>query len=48
MGMVALEQRIASAFFVLHGNYGDVRRSAQERGVCRQSISNEAAALRKA
>jgi len=48
MGMVALEQRIASAFFVIHGRYGDVSRYAQERGVCRQSIYNEAAALRKA
>jgi hypothetical protein len=46
--MVALEQRIASAFFVIHGRYGDVSRYAQERGVCRQSIYNEAAALRKA
>jgi hypothetical protein len=48
MGMVVLEQRIASAFFVIHGRYGDVSRYAQERGVCRQSIYNEAAALRKA
>lgn len=48
MGMVALEQRIASAFFVIHGNYGDVARYAQERGVCRQSIYNEAAKLRNA
>ena len=48
MGMVASEQRIASAFFVLHGKHGDVSRYAQERGVCRQSIYNEAAALRHA
>jgi hypothetical protein len=48
MGIVALEQRIASAFFVIHGQYGDVSRYAQERGVCRQSIYNEAAALRMA
>jgi len=48
MGMVAPEQRIASAFFVIHGEYGDVTRFARERGVCRQSIYNEAAALRKA
>jgi hypothetical protein len=48
MGMVVLEQRIASAFFVIHGQYGDVSRYAQQRGVCRQSIYNEAAALRKA
>ena len=45
MGMVAPQQRIASAFFVIHGKYGDVTRYAQERGVCRQSIYNEAAAL---
>jgi hypothetical protein len=48
LGMVAPEQQIASAFFVLHGNYGDVTRYAQERGVCRQWIYREAAALRKA
>ena len=48
MGMVAPEQRIASAFFVLFGKYGDVSRYAQERGVCRQWIYREAAALRKA
>lgn len=48
MAIVALEQQIASAFFVLHGHYGDVRRYAQQRGVCRQSIYNEAATLRKA
>lgn len=48
MSMVVLAQRIASAFFVLHGRYGDVRRYAQQRGVCRQSIYNEAAALQKA
>jgi hypothetical protein len=48
MGMVAPEQRIASAFFVLFGKYGDVTRHAQERGLCRQSIYNEAAALRNA
>ena len=48
MGMVAPEQRIASAFFVLHGKYGDVTRYARERGVCRQWIYREAAALRNA
>lgn len=48
MGMVAPEQRIASAFFVLFGQYGDVSRYAQERGVCRQWIYREAASLRKA
>ena len=47
MGMVAPEQRIASAFFVIFGKYGDVSRYAQERGVCRQWIYREAAWLRK-
>src|SRR5437870_2986034 len=46
--MVAAEQPIASAFFVLHGQYGDVTRYAPERGVCRQWIYREAAALRTA
>lgn len=48
MAIVAPEQRIASAFFVLHGRYGEVTRYAQERGVCRQWIYREAAALRNA
>jgi hypothetical protein len=48
MGMVAPEQRIASAFFVLFGKYGDVARYAQERGVCRQWVYREAASLRNA
>ena len=48
MGMVVPEQRIASAFFVLFGQYGDVSRYAQQRGVCRQWIYREAAALQKA
>lgn len=48
MGMVGPEQRIASAFFVLYGKYGDVSRYAQERGVCRQWVYREAAALRRA
>src|ERR1700680_2351582 len=42
MGMVAPQQRIASAFFVIHGQYGDVSRYAQERGVCRQWVYREA------
>jgi hypothetical protein len=45
MGMVALQQRIASAFFVFYGNYGEVSRYAQERGVCRQWVYREAAWL---
>jgi hypothetical protein len=42
MGMVAPQQRIASGFFVIFGGYGDVRRYAQERGVCRQLVYQEA------
>jgi hypothetical protein len=42
MGMVAPQQRIASAYFVIFGNYGDVSRYAQERGVCRQWVYREA------
>jgi hypothetical protein len=45
VSMVAPPQRIASAFVVCFGNYGDVTRSAQERGVCRQSIYREAATV---
>jgi len=43
MGMVAPRQRIASAFAVVFGCYGDVSRYAQERGVCRQSVYRESA-----
>lgn len=42
MGMVAPQQRIASAFFVIHGDYGEVSRYAQERNVCRQWVYREA------
>jgi hypothetical protein len=45
VGTVAVPQRIASAFFVWHGRYGDVRRYAQQRGVCRQRVYREAAGL---
>jgi hypothetical protein len=48
MGMVAPQRRIASAFFVLSGQYGDVSRYARERGVCRQWVYREAAWLVKA
>jgi hypothetical protein len=48
MGMVAPPERIASAFFVFHGQYGDVSHYAQQRGVCRQLVYREAAALAKA
>jgi hypothetical protein len=47
MGMVAPQQRIASAFFVIHGQYGDVSRYAEERGVCRQWVYREAAVVTK-
>ena len=46
MGMVAPQQRIASAYFVIFGNYGDVSRYAEERGVCRQWVYREADWLR--
>src|SRR5438445_5350286 len=46
MSMVAPLQRIASAYFVVFGNYGDVSRSAEERGVCRQWVYREADWLR--
>ncbi len=42
MGMVAYQQRIASAFKVQFGGYGDVSQYAEERGVCRQWVYREA------
>ena len=42
MDMLAPQQRIASAYFVLFGRYGDVSRYAQHRGVCRQWVYREA------
>ena len=48
MGMVVPQQRIASAYFVVFGNYGDVRRSAEDRGVCQQWVYREAAGLQSA
>ena len=36
MGMVAPQQRIASAFVVFCGSYGAVLEHARQRGVCRQ------------
>jgi hypothetical protein len=47
MGMVAPQQRIASAYFVVFGHYGDVSRHAQERGVCRQWVYREAEWVQK-
>lgn len=45
MSMVAPQQRIASAFVVFWGQYGEVTRKAQERGVCRQWLYREAGAV---
>lgn len=47
MGMVASPQRIASAYFVFFGSYGEVRRYAQERGICRQWVYREASGLQQ-
>ncbi len=47
MGMVAPQQRIASAYFVFHGRYGDVSRYARRRGVCRQWVHREAARVQE-
>jgi hypothetical protein len=43
MGIVVPPPRIASAYVVLFGHYGDVSRYAAERGVCRQWVYREAA-----
>jgi hypothetical protein len=43
MGMVAPQQRIASAFTVVFGHYGAVSRYAAQRGICRQSVYRESA-----
>jgi hypothetical protein len=42
MGMVAPQQRIASAFVVCFGAFGAVSQHARQRGVCRQQIYREA------
>ena len=42
MGRLALHRRIDSAFVVTSGQYGDVRRFAQEQGVSRQWVYREA------
>jgi len=47
MGMVAPQQRIASAYFVVYGKYGDVTRYAETRGVCRQYVYREASWLKQ-
>jgi hypothetical protein len=38
MGMVARPQRIASAYVVFFGQYGDVSRYAEQRGVSRHGF----------
>ena len=48
MSIVASPPAIASAYVVMFGQYGDVRRYAAERGVCRQWVYREAAALQQA
>jgi hypothetical protein len=45
MGMVALEQRIASAYVILFGVHGEITRKAQERGVSRQRVYREHAGV---
>jgi hypothetical protein len=42
MGMVAPQQRIASAWVVCFGPFGAVTEHARQRGVCRQQIYREA------
>ena len=45
MGMVALEQRIASAYLIVFGVHGAITRQAQERGVSRQRVYREHASV---
>jgi cell division septum initiation protein DivIVA len=42
MGMVAINRRIGSAFFVVCGKYGDVSQFAQGQGISRQYVYREA------
>lgn len=48
MGRLAFQQPIASAFVVVHGQYGAVSRLVQQRGVCRQQVYRAAAWLQEA
>jgi len=48
MGMVAPQQRIASAFVVCQGTYGAVTQYAQHVGVSRQWVYRQAAAVQQA
>jgi hypothetical protein len=45
MGMVALEQRIASAYVIVFGVHGEITRQAQKRGIPRQRVYREHASL---
>jgi hypothetical protein len=45
MGMVAAEQRIASAYVIVFGVHGEVTRQAQERGISRQRRYREHASV---
>ena len=45
MGMVAPEQRIASAYVIVFGGHGAITRQAQARGVSRQRLYREHAAV---
>src|SRR3979490_2927129 len=45
MGMVALEQAIASAYVIVFGVHGAITRQAQERGVSRQQVYREHACV---
>jgi hypothetical protein len=45
MGMVALEQRIASAYVIACGDHGEITQQAQERGISRQQVYREHASV---
>src|SRR5262249_37689660 len=45
MAVLSPDPRIASAYVVLFGHYGDVSRQARQRGVCRQWLYCQAAQL---
>src|SRR5271166_1975603 len=48
MSIVTITPRIASAYTVFCGRYGDVTRHAQQRGVCRQWVYRQAAGVQAA
>jgi hypothetical protein len=45
MGMVAFEQRIASAYVIVFGIHGEISHQARERGVSRQRVYREHASV---